>query len=554
MKFKTRILMLPAITLALLAASWVASSSISTTTSAHMSALGTINYPYLEGVTKFDGLVSQTTQTIQAAVAEGDNAKLDDVNAVAESAQNLLTSLGTIAGKRSSVQQLSTAYRHYQQAATTAAKAMLSKQQSDIASNVAHMQSSQQALNALVAHELKAAHEDVGNLLQTSRDGLQHIQDINVAFSVAMLASLVTGALLILRALKRELGEDPEQLRVAATRIAGGELTSDCVYGEDDHSIAATLGRMSGKLTGIVREIRGASAAVGASSGQLSEGNDDLSQRTQEQAASLEQTASSVEQMTATIKHNAENARQADQLAQDACAKAMNGGDVVADAIASMDGISQASQKIEAIIGVINEIAFQTNLLALNAAVEAAHAGEHGRGFSVVASEVRNLAKRSAQAAKEVKELIADSAEKVRTGTDLVNRSGQTLTEIVRSVRRVTDIVAEIAAASDEQSTGIDQINRAMTQMDSVTQQNAALVEEAAATSRSMLEQARQLEQQVAYFRLSDTPDTGQPMVAAIVPLRASTPSHKPSSVTSAKILPLPYASVAQDAEGWRSF
>ncbi|MBM7131649.1 hypothetical protein ISS99_19165 [Dyella mobilis] len=396
------------------------------------------------------------------------------------------------------------------------------------------MQSSQQALDALVAHELKSAHESVEASLQDSRAGVRSSLGINTAFGLAVLGSLVVGVFLILRAVTRELGAEPEQLRASVARIAEGDLSVASTPRDDDHSVSATLARMNGKLTGIVVEIRNASAAVGTSAKQLSQGNDDLNQRTQEQASSLEETASSMEQMTATVKHNADNANRADQLAQSARTQAQKGGEVVAEAITAMNGISDASHKIEDIIGVIDEIAFQTNLLALNAAVEAARAGEQGRGFAVVATEVRNLAQRSAAAAKEIKTLIADSAEKVNVGTELVNRSGRTLSDIVASVKRVTDIVAEIAAASQEQSSGIDQVNRAVVQMDNATQQNAALVEEAAAASRAMLEQAQQLAQQVTYFRLDEVLDDVASPAPAPRPSREFAPPRATHAIAMA--------------------
>jgi methyl-accepting chemotaxis protein len=532
MKFKTRILMLPTITLALFAAGWSASFYQGAATSSLITSLETVDYPYLEGLTKFQALTTQTTQTVQGAVAEGDASKLDDVATVAEAAENTLKPLGALHGKADAVKQLSTTYQRYQQAAVTAAKAMLGKQQGDVSATVAQMQSSQQALDALVAHELKAAHESVEASLQDSRAGVRSSLDINAAFGLAVLASLGVGVFLILRAVTRELGAEPEQLRAAVARIAEGDLTNEKTYRDDDHSVSATLARMNSKLTGIVLEIRNGSASVGTSARQLSQGNDDLSQRTQEQASSLEETASSMEEMTATVKHNADNASRADQLAQSARAQAQKGGEVVAEAITAMAGISDASHKIEDITSVIDEIAFQTNLLALNAAVEAARAGEQGRGFAVVATEVRNLAQRSAAAAKEIKALIIDSAEKVHTGTELVNRSGVTLTDIVASVKRVTDIVAEIAAASQEQSSGIDQVNRAVTQMDNVTQQNAALVEEAAAASRAMLEQAEQLSLQVTYFRLEEEHEKAPPAAhARPLPLREAEPRRAARAV-----------------------
>ncbi len=257
------------------------------------------------------------------------------------------------------------------------------------------------------------------------------------------------------------------------------------------------------KLTEIVGQIQEATEAINTASREIASGNTDLSQRTEEQASSLEETASSMEELTSTVKQNAENAKQANQLAVGASDVAVKGGTVVGQVVQTMTGISESSKKIADIIGVIDGIAFQTNILALNAAVEAARAGEQGRGFAVVATEVRNLAQRSAAAAKEIKELITDSVAKVGTGTQLVDQAGKTMEEIVTSVKRVTDIMSEITAASQEQSSGIEQVSTAVSQMDEVTQQNAALVEEAAAAAESLEEQARNLAEAVAIFKLA---------------------------------------------------
>jgi len=250
--------------------------------------------------------------------------------------------------------------------------------------------------------------------------------------------------------------------------------------------------------TALVRDVQRAAREVASSADEIARGNLDLSQRTEETASSLEETASSMEQMTSTVRQNADNAAQANQLAAAARQQAEKGGGVVSEAVAAMQGINAASAKIADIIGVIDEIAFQTNLLALNAAVEAARAGEQGRGFAVVASEVRNLASRSAEAAKEIKSLIQDSTRRVEQGARLVDQSGQTLSEIVASVKKVTDIVSEIAAASSEQAAGIDEVNKAVTSMDEVTQNNAALVEQASAAAQALLDQARSLDEKVA--------------------------------------------------------
>jgi methyl-accepting chemotaxis protein len=274
-------------------------------------------------------------------------------------------------------------------------------------------------------------------------------------------------------------------------------------------SLAEGLNKLIDSNVEVVRQIKTAAHEVRVGATEMSQGNANLSHRTEQQASSLEETASSMEEMTATVKQNADNARHANQLAAAARDEAERGGEVVSKAVTAMTEINGASKKIADIIGVIDEIAFQTNLLALNAAVEAARAGEQGRGFAVVATEVRSLAGRSATAAKEIKDLIKDSAKKVEDGSTLVTQSGQSLAQIVNSVKKVSDIVAEISAASQEQSAGIEQVNKAVMQMDEMTQQNAALVEQAAAASQSMSDQAQALTQTMERFQLGDETATG---------------------------------------------
>ncbi|MFN9122170.1 MAG: methyl-accepting chemotaxis protein [bacterium] len=314
--------------------------------------------------------------------------------------------------------------------------------------------------------------------------------------------------------------------------------------------ITAAVDAVQSSLVTIVGQIKEATESINTAAKEIAQGNTDLSQRTEEQASSLEETASSMEELTSTVKQNSENAKQANQLAIGASEVAVRGGSVVGEVVRTMDEITTASKKISDIIGVIDGIAFQTNILALNAAVEAARAGEQGRGFAVVASEVRNLAQRSAAAAREIKALIGDSVQKVEGGSKLVGEAGKTIQEVVHQVKRVTDIMAEISAASMEQSSGIEQVNTAVTQMDEVTQQNAALVEEAAAAAESLQEQAEVLADTVSVFRLSeDAAPVAYSGAERRGPNRAKNVSRLKPSASSPVPVSAPAAEVARPVE-----
>ena len=330
---------------------------------------------------------------------------------------------------------------------------------------------------------------------------LRHLGRGAPPFQAALLgrAEIGLAAVAITRSIVRPLSRAVQ----AAETVAGGDLTGSYDHGRRDEigDLMRAMQSMSDGLATVVAEVQAGSRTIAAGSTEIASGNLDLSARTEQQASSLEETASSMEELTSTVKQNADNARQANQLAATASENAVRGGEVVAQVVSTMGSINESARRISDIIGVIDGIAFQTNILALNAAVEAARAGEQGRGFAVVAGEVRNLAQRSAAAAKEVKELIGDSVEKVATGSRLVDQAGRTMEEVVGSVKRVSDIIGEIAAASDEQSAGIEQVNQAITQMDQVTQQNAALVEQAAAAAEAMQEQAAGLAGLVGTFR-----------------------------------------------------
>lgn len=363
---------------------------------------------------------------------------------------------------------------------------------------------------------------------------------------IEIIVLLLTAAVVVLvrwgmvRAVIRPLDEAVQHFE----HIAQGDLSKRIAdHGNNEiGKLFAAMQRMQAGLTRTVATVRDSSGSIHVGTREIASGNSDLSSRTEQQAASLEETAASMEQLTATVRQNADNARQGSSLASDASVTAGRGGEVVQEVIVTMHGIADSSKKVVDIISVIDSIAFQTNILALNASVEAARAGEQGRGFAVVAGEVRNLASRSADAAKEIKALIEASAAQVEKGSSLVESAGATMRDIVASVRRVTDIMDEISAASQEQSSGIEQVNLAISQMDQVTQQNAALVQQASAATASLEEQAEQLEAAVAQFRLDNNISSGQ---AALPHVRqqARTARRKSQSLAatpSEKPLPMP--------------
>lgn len=412
------------------------------------------------------------------------------------------------------------------------------------------VQNYQQLLTLFVQEQRKRLDADAAQIAAIEKDSRNQM----ILLAILVLVSGIFFAWRLTTGITRPIGT----ALAAARRVADGDLTGKIEVESKDEmgQLLQALKDMNGSLLNIVSQVRSGTDSIATASSQIAAGNQDLSSRTEQQASSLEETASSMEELTSTVKQNADNARQANHLAASASEVAGKGGEVVSQVVDTMSSINDSSRKIVDIIGVIDGIAFQTNILALNAAVEAARAGEQGRGFAVVATEVRNLAQRSAAAAKEIKTLIDTSVEKVDAGTKLVGQAGATMDEIVASVRRVTDIMAEISAATQEQTSGIEQVNQAISQMDQVTQQNASLVEEAAAASEAMQTQAGTLAQLVSVFKLDNAGVAGAAPSARSTNLslagRTASPRISKSAVTP-KSTQLPKVT-ATARDGWEEF
>jgi methyl-accepting chemotaxis protein len=482
--------------------------------------------------------------------------------------------------ERTSFDKLNKAGQAYQVALQKVVSLGREKKQqdaADISDGMASMafDESTAALTALTKFNFEsgqAAAEQSARVARQSRYGV--LAGVALAVLVgSALALLITGHLL------SQLGGEPARAVQVASAVAQGNLaTTIRVRNGDTTSLMARLQAMQVALAATVSGVRSGADQVATASLEIAHGNQDLSARTENQASALQQTAATMEELGKTVQGNAENARQASQLAEGASQVAVRGGEVVSEVVTTMKGINDSSRRIVDIIGVIDGIAFQTNILALNAAVEAARAGEQGRGFAVVAGEVRNLAHRSADAAKEIKSLISASVERVEQGTALVDRAGQTMQEVVGSIRRVSDIVGEISAASHEQHNGVQQVAQAIGQMDRNTQQNAALVEESAAAAESLKMQAQQLVQAVAVFQLGEgqgpaamahrvpapkpaAATTAAPKPMASAPARAATPAPRPAPVLPKATAPAApprtpaVATATADDDGdWQSF
>lgn len=504
MNFKRRIWALPIISTIIFSLGVALSAYFSNKAIDDIKTIERIDYPNLDATKMLQNDLQGMVELLKQAVSEGDKKGIEAVNESAKKVRDRIKKVAAIPGKAETAEKLSKEFEAYSNAALGVAKIMMGVDQGDPQSGIGQMQAGLKVLESDIASSLAEAEKQFASGIAKSEKNVQKVLTTVILAGVIVVLTLALVSFFVVRTIWSQLGGEPEYAREIASAVAAGDLSMHIDFdARNSNSLLAALKEMQTRLQNMVCGIKTSAETIKIASAEISSGNTDLSSRTESQASSLEETASSMETLTDTVKQNADNARQANQMVNVASNVALKGGEVVNQVVATMNDINQSSKKIVDIISVIDGIAFQTNILALNAAVEAARAGEQGRGFAVVASEVRNLAQRSAAAAKEIKTLISDSVEKVQSGSQLVDQAGQTMGEVVDSVKRVSDIMSEITAASQEQSSGIQEIGRAVAQMDEMTQQNSALVEQAAAAAESLEEQANQLTSSLEVFKLA---------------------------------------------------
>lgn len=552
MSIKRRIWALPVIATVIFGIGIAASVYFATSAMDSIKTTERIDYPVLDSSKIIQADVQGVVDALKQAVGENDKIAIEAVNERAKKVREKFKNLSSLPGQQALGDRLAKEFDAYFSPATSVAKIMLGVEQGDPQAAIGQMQTSLKVLEDDLKKTVESAQKQFTMGVDHSGANVRNVLWTVIAAGLIVMLVLVVVSYFIIRTIWHQLGGEPEYAQEIASAVASGNLTMQIeVEQGDTTSLLAALSEMQTRLQNMVSEIKTSAETIKVASAEIASGNSDLSSRTESQASSLEETSSSMETMTETVKQNADNARQANKMVETASEVAVKGGEVVSQVVTTMDDINQSSKKIVDIISVIDGIAFQTNILALNAAVEAARAGEQGRGFAVVASEVRSLAQRSAAAAKEIKTLIGDSVDKVRTGSILVDQAGQTMGEIVASVRRVSDIMVEITAASQEQSTGIQEIGSAINQMDEMTQQNAALVEEAAAAAESLEEQANLLTITLNVFKLSNV--SGKPNVVRTGAItRPKTSGGRP---VQARITASPVSSKKESADDdWDEF
>jgi len=503
MSIKRRIWALPVISAIIFGLGAGASVTIANGALASITTTETVDYPLLDAVKAVTLDIAAVTEGLTDAVTEGDKARIEQVGAQAAKVRADLDKLGQIPGHAVTGERLKQEFDAYYAPALSSARIMLEMEQGDPQATVGKMQAALASLNADLAKTVDGAQRQFAAGIAASQDSVRNTLVAMVASALAVLSALAITSWFVVRTIWRQLGGEPAYAREIAQAVAAGDLSMDIrIESGDSDSLLVALNEMRLRLATLVAGIKSSADTIASASTEIASGNADLAQRTESQAANLDRTTRAMEALTGAVRENAASAGQANALVASATSIATRGGEVVGNVVATMGDIDASSKKIVDIIATIDGIAFQTNILALNAAVEAARAGEQGRGFAVVASEVRNLAQRSAAAAREIKELIGDSVAKVGAGSALVGEAGATMEQIVDSVRKVQLIMREIADAGARQHAGIEDIGRAIGSIDEMTQQNAALVEEASAAAESLTGQTGQLTEALAVFRL----------------------------------------------------
>ncbi len=551
MRFKHRIWMLPVLTAVIVSAGIAVNSRITSTASMRLDRVERVQHPTLEAMRTARADVKHIQETLQQAVAEGDETALQAVTDQAEAFRASLSSIAALdAVNKKRTAALTDAFNDYYRAAMAATSVMLGKSTGDSSGSIAAMQRHTQALNAMLDENNETALAEFRQALKSASSDVQRTVTVSIVSATLMLLVLGGASWVLIGSVFRDLGGEPETATAIVRRIAEGDFTTIISLNDNDTtSLLAGIETLRRKLGTLIQDVRTTSSTVDTAAHELNNGIEQLSERTSLQAASLETTSENMEVVTTTVRRTADNARHANELAVQAREQAEIGGEVVSRAVKAMTEINAASTRIGDIIGVIDEIAFQTNLLALNAAVEAARAGEHGRGFAVVAVEVRNLSQRSATAAHEIKELIVDSINKVRDGGKLVDESGQRLQDIVAAAKKVANIIGEISTASQQQASGVDEVTRSIKQMDAMTQQNAAMVEETSSVATSMTEQASALKHLISVFKVEGAMESAAPR-AAVIPLRTAAPRTVPIS----QVRRGPALKKAASGDTWQEF
>ncbi|OYO25867.1 methyl-accepting chemotaxis protein [Janthinobacterium sp. PC23-8] len=518
MSIKQKIWALPLISTAVFALGLAVSTYLVFETQKSIHATETVDYPLLDTAKALTADIGAISDALRDSVAEGDKNRLSQLPEQAARLRVKLKTFGQIDGQSANGAQLTQQFEAYFAPALRAARIMLEVEQGDPASAVTSMQSALKTLNAnLLKTNEEARHRFSAGIVQ-SQTSVGRILVSSIAVALIVIGTLAGASFFVVRTIWQQLGGEPEYTRAIARAVADGDLSMEIhTDPKDSGSLLLALKDMRDKLGSMVSEIKRSAETINVASHEIAAGNADLAARTESQAGSVDQTSRSMQTLTVTVRENADNANQANSLALSARAIATKGGKLVHEVVATMGAINGSATKIVDIIAVIDGIAFQTNILALNAAVEAARAGEQGRGFAVVASEVRNLAQRSAGAAREIKELIGDSVAKIGIGSKLVDEAGVTMGDIVESVRKVADIMSDITAATRAQTGGIESIGQAIESIDGMTQQNSALVEQASAAAESLREQTAHLSEVLSVFKL-DARHASAPAAMSVAP------------------------------------